>query len=69
MLQGPLPVGDGFYLPRPQMDCLDLGSQVKLSALSNGSLVKGMRDLCQGVHIMAMGWESKIPSILDEAGL
>ena len=32
-------------------------------------LVKGMKDLCDGVHIMAMGWESKIPPILDEAEL
>ena len=32
-------------------------------------LVKGMKDLCDGVHIMALGWESKIPPILDEVGL
>ena len=32
-------------------------------------LVKGMKDLCDGVHIMALGWESKIPPILDAVGL
>lgn len=32
-------------------------------------LIKEMKDLCEGVHIMAMGWESKIPPILDEVGL
>jgi methylenetetrahydrofolate reductase (NADPH) len=32
-------------------------------------LVKGMKDLCDGIHIMALGWESKIPVILDEVGL
>jgi methylenetetrahydrofolate reductase (NADPH) len=32
-------------------------------------LIKGMKDLCDGVHIMALGWESKIPPILDAAGL
>ncbi len=32
-------------------------------------LIKGMKDLCDGVHIMALGWESKIPAILDEVGL
>jgi 5,10-methylenetetrahydrofolate reductase len=32
-------------------------------------LIKGMQDLCDGVHIMALGWESKIPAILDEVGL
>ena len=28
-----------------------------------------LKGMCQGVHIMAMGWESKIPAILDAAGL
>jgi len=32
-------------------------------------LVKGLKDMCQGVHLMAMGWEKKIPQILDAAGL
>jgi 5,10-methylenetetrahydrofolate reductase len=32
-------------------------------------LIKGMKDLCDGVHIMALGWESKIPAILDEVGI
>ncbi|MBN1841637.1 MAG: methylenetetrahydrofolate reductase [Deltaproteobacteria bacterium] len=32
-------------------------------------LIKGMKDLCDGAHIMALGWESKIPLILDEAGV
>ena len=32
-------------------------------------LVKGMKDLCHGVHVMALGWESKIPPILDNVGL
>lgn len=32
-------------------------------------IIRECRDYCQGVHIMAMGWESKIPDILDLAGL
>ena len=32
-------------------------------------IIKECKDYCQGVHIMAMGWESKIPDILDLAGL
>jgi methylenetetrahydrofolate reductase (NADPH) len=31
--------------------------------------MKELKDMCQGVHIMAMGWESKIPAMLDAAGL
>ena len=32
-------------------------------------LVKSMKELCQGVHIMALGWEKWVPSVLTEAGL
>ncbi len=32
-------------------------------------LIKELKDYCQGVHIMALGWESKIPAILDGAGI
>jgi len=31
--------------------------------------INELKDMCQGVHIMAMGWESKIPAMLDAAGL
>lgn len=33
------------------------------------SLIKELKDICQGVHIMAIGWEKKVPAILDAAGL
>ncbi len=32
-------------------------------------LIRECKPYCQGVHIMAMGWESKIPDILKLAGL
>jgi 5,10-methylenetetrahydrofolate reductase len=32
-------------------------------------IIKECKDYCQGVHIMALGWESKIPDLLDLAGL
>jgi methylenetetrahydrofolate reductase (NADPH) len=32
-------------------------------------LIKGARALCQGVSIIAMGWEDKVPHLLDAAGL
>jgi 5,10-methylenetetrahydrofolate reductase len=32
-------------------------------------LIKQMKDMCQGVHIMAIGWEKKVPQIIAEAGL
>jgi 5,10-methylenetetrahydrofolate reductase len=32
-------------------------------------LIKALKPLCQGVHIMAIGWEKKVPQILQSAGL
>ncbi len=32
-------------------------------------LIKQLKPLCQGVHIMAIGWEKKVPSIIEAAGL
>jgi methylenetetrahydrofolate reductase (NADPH) len=33
------------------------------------NLAKELKGMCQGVHIMAIGWEKKVPAILDAAGL
>lgn len=32
-------------------------------------IIRACKPYCQGVHIMAMGWESKIPMLLEKAGL
>jgi methylenetetrahydrofolate reductase (NADPH) len=32
-------------------------------------LIKELKGMCQGVHIMPIGWEKKVPAILDAAGL
>lgn len=32
-------------------------------------LIREVKDLCQGVHIMAIGWEKKVPEIVELAGL
>ena len=32
-------------------------------------LIKQMKPMCQGVHIMAIGWEKKVPEIMAVAGL
>ncbi len=60
----------GVFVPEPLIQELK-ASEDKAQASVNMAvrLVKGMKDLCDGVHIMALGWESKIPPILDEVGL
>jgi 5,10-methylenetetrahydrofolate reductase len=32
-------------------------------------IIKECRDYCQGVHIMTLGWEAKVPDVLKLAGL
>ena len=32
-------------------------------------IIKECKPYCQGVHIMSLGWESKIPSLLEAAGI
>ncbi len=33
------------------------------------NLIKQLKDVCHGVHLMAIGWEKKVPAVLDAAGL
>ena len=32
-------------------------------------VIRECRPYCQGVHIMALGWESKVPALLKQAGI
>ena len=32
-------------------------------------IIKACRPYCQGVHIMALGWEDKVPELLKQAGI
>ncbi|HIE50370.1 MAG TPA: 5,10-methylenetetrahydrofolate reductase [Armatimonadetes bacterium] len=32
-------------------------------------LIREMKDMCQGVHLMPLGWERYVPAILEAAGL
>lgn len=32
-------------------------------------IINEIKDCCQGVHMMTLGWEDKLPAILDGAGL
>ena len=34
-----------------------------------GTLVREMKDLCQGAHLMTLGWDQCVPQIIQAAGL
>ncbi len=41
----------------------------KVSVEIAGELIRGMKELCQGVHIMPIGWDWLVPKVLDAGGL
>ncbi|NVM57361.1 MAG: methylenetetrahydrofolate reductase [Desulfobacterales bacterium] len=60
----------GVFVPEPLIQELkEAEDKVETGINIAVRLAKGMKDLCQGIHIMALGWENKIPPILDAAGL
>lgn len=34
-----------------------------------GRLIKGLKPMCQGIHVMPIGWDKKVPLVLDAAGI
>ncbi len=60
----------GVYVPEHLINLMEESKdRVATSIQIAADLVRGMKDLCQGVHIMALGWEKWVPAVLDEAGL
>jgi len=60
----------GVFVPEPLIkEMEETKDKVKTSIEIASRLITGMKDLCQGVHIMAIGWEKRIPLVLDKAGL
>jgi 5,10-methylenetetrahydrofolate reductase len=43
--------------------------RVEKSIEISAGLIKELKGLCQGIHIMALGWEKHVPAILALAGL
>ena len=43
--------------------------RAEMSVEIAGRVIREMKGLCQGVHIMALGWEKYVPAVLDAAGL
>ncbi|MHC4503650.1 MAG: methylenetetrahydrofolate reductase [Planctomycetota bacterium] len=47
----------------------DKKERAKVSVKICGRLVREMKDMCQGAHLMTLGWDKYVPDILAEAGL
>ncbi|MFC1903652.1 methylenetetrahydrofolate reductase [Chloroflexota bacterium] len=60
----------GVHVPDNLIEEMDgADDRAKKSIEIAARLIKEMKSLCQGVHIMAIGWEKKVPEVLDTAGL
>lgn len=60
----------GVFVPEPLIkEMEETKDKVKTSVKLAAKLIKGLKDICQGVHIMAIGWEKRIPMVIEEAGL
>ena len=62
----------GVYVPEDiinEMANVEKEKRVEKSIEIAARLIKELKGLCHGVHIMALGWERHIPSILEKAEL
>jgi 5,10-methylenetetrahydrofolate reductase len=60
----------GVSVPEPLIAEMEKATdRVAASVRIAARLINEMKDRCQGVHIMPMGWEKKTPAVLDAAGL
>ncbi len=60
----------GVFVPEPLIQKMkNAEDKTAMGIEIAADLIKGLKSLCQGVHIMAIGWEKKVPSIIEAAGL
>ncbi|MFC2041637.1 methylenetetrahydrofolate reductase [Chloroflexota bacterium] len=60
----------GVFVPEELIKKMaDAEDKTQTGIQTAADLIKQLRGICQGVHIMAIGWEKKVPQILDTAGL
>ncbi len=60
----------GVFVPEPLIQKMAKAEdRVKTSIEIGAELIRELKGMCQGVHIMPIGWESKVPALLDVAKL
>jgi len=63
----------GVFVPDPLIEELRKDKEKTKSGQTGveiaARLIKEMKSMCQGVHIMPLGWDQHVPAILDAAGL
>ncbi|MEW6009317.1 MAG: methylenetetrahydrofolate reductase [Candidatus Omnitrophota bacterium] len=60
----------GVFVPDELIkEMQDTKDKVATSVNIAARLIKELKPMCQGVHIMPIGWDKKVPLVLDAAGL
>ena len=60
----------GVHVPESLIEEMDdADDRVQKSIEISGRLIREMKDMCQGVHLMPIGWEKRVPAVLEAAGL
>ena len=60
----------GVSVPQSIIDEIDAATDRAATSIQiTARLIREVRGMCDGTHIMAIGWESRIPAILREADL
>lgn len=60
----------GVHVPDNLIEEMDRAENKRQKSIEIAArLIKDLKDICQGVHIMAIGWEKVVPAVLDAAGL
>ena len=63
----------GVHVPQWMIDALAADKERAKAGITGveiaAKIIKECKPYCQGLHIMALGWESKVPALLEQAGL
>lgn len=62
----------GVYVPDEiikELASVPKEDRPKKSVEITARLIREMKDMCQGVHLMPMGWDRYVPDVLEAAGL
>jgi 5,10-methylenetetrahydrofolate reductase len=60
----------GVFVPEETITkLLKAPDKLKASIEIASNLIKEMKDRCQGIYMIPIGWEKRVPAVLDAAGL
>lgn len=60
----------GVFVPDNLIEEMDKTQDKSAKSIEIAArLIKELKPMCQGIHIMPIGWDKKVPSVIEAAGL